>query len=366
MKILVVCKRQYTGRDLLDDQYGRLFEIPEELARLGHQVKGLAVSYRKRREGVFTPKGVEWQSLNALPIISHAKIIMAIKTAIIQFDPDIIWTSSDASIIHCGAIACNELDKPFVVDFYDNYESFMLTKLPFVKKMLYSACLKSVGITAVTQLLSEHLRGRGIDQEIPISVLGNGINAGLFYVREKEACRQALKLPAKALLVGTAGALDSSRGIRVLFDAFEIASREIENLHLVVAGPRDGTIGAYKNSRIIDLGNRSPADIPVVLGSLDLAIICNLDSDFGRFCYPQKLEEILACRIPFLAANVGELAVALPLSQQFQARSSIDLAKKILQSFSREDKQELVKANTWSHRAESLAAFFDIAQSLKR
>ena len=366
MKILVVCKRQYTGRDLLDDQYGRLFEIPEELARLGHQVKGLAVSYRRRNEGVFTPKDVEWQSFNALPIIGHAKIIKAIRTAIAQFDPDIIWASSDASIVHCSATACNEQEKPFVVDFYDNYGSFMLTKLPLMKKMLYSACLKSVGITAVTQLLSEHLRDRGISQGIPISVLGNGINASLFYVRETGACRQALSLPAEALLVGTAGALDSSRGIRMLFDAFEIASRELDNLHLVVAGPRDGTIDAYTNPRIIDLGNRSPTDIPVVLGALDLAIICNLDSDFGRFCYPQKLEEMLACRLPFLAANVGELARVLPLSHQFQARSSTDLAKKILQSFSGENTQEQIKASTWKQRAEALATFFDTVKTFDR
>ena len=363
MKILVVCKRQYTGRDLLDDQYGRLFEIPEALVQSGHDIKGLTVSYRKRNEGAFTPKEVEWQSLNALPFIGHRKIITAIRSAIAQFGPDIIWASSDASIIICSAIACRQEDKPFVVDFYDNYESFMLTKLPFVEKMLYSACRKSRGITVVSQMLSEHLRGRRIWNKIPISVIGNGISSSIFYAREKDACRRALGLPEDALLIGTAGALDASRGISVLFDAFEIISKEHENVYLVVAGPRDGTILSYKNSRIIDLGNRSPNDIPIVLGALDLAVICNLDSDFGRFCYPQKLEEILACRIPFLAANVGELANILPQSQQFQVHSSPDLAQKIQQSISEEQTHVLPAARTWSQRAEALSIFLDTARS---
>ena len=34
MKILFLAKRQYTAKDLLDDQFGRLFEIPKELAKL--------------------------------------------------------------------------------------------------------------------------------------------------------------------------------------------------------------------------------------------------------------------------------------------------------------------------------------------
>ena len=145
--------------------------------------------------------------------------------------------------------------------------------------------------------------------------------------------------------------MNSSREIRLLFDAFGIASREIENLYLVVAVPRDGTIDAYKNSRIIDLACRSPTHFLVVLGALDLAIICNLDTDFGRFCYPQKLEEMLACERSFFAANVGELAKVLPLLHQFQTQSSIDPAKKILLSFSGVNTLMLIKPSNWSQRA---------------
>jgi teichuronic acid biosynthesis glycosyltransferase TuaC len=40
MKILVLTKRQYMGKDLLDDRFGRFRELPLELARLGHEVIG--------------------------------------------------------------------------------------------------------------------------------------------------------------------------------------------------------------------------------------------------------------------------------------------------------------------------------------
>jgi hypothetical protein len=38
MHIVVLCKRQYTNRDVIDDRYGRLWEIPAELAKARHCV----------------------------------------------------------------------------------------------------------------------------------------------------------------------------------------------------------------------------------------------------------------------------------------------------------------------------------------
>ena len=51
MKILVLTKRQYMGKDLLDDRFGRFWELPLELTRLGHEVQGISFSYRTRITG---------------------------------------------------------------------------------------------------------------------------------------------------------------------------------------------------------------------------------------------------------------------------------------------------------------------------
>ena len=50
-RILVLSKRQYMGKDLLNDRFGRFREIPLELARIGHKVTGICLSYRARSEG---------------------------------------------------------------------------------------------------------------------------------------------------------------------------------------------------------------------------------------------------------------------------------------------------------------------------
>ena len=39
MRIAFLCKRHYTGKDVITDRFGRLYEIPHQLALLGHEVK---------------------------------------------------------------------------------------------------------------------------------------------------------------------------------------------------------------------------------------------------------------------------------------------------------------------------------------
>ena len=72
MRILVLTKRQYMGKDLLDDRFGRFWELPLELARRGHEIRGISLSYRKKSEGSSTPSldagtgNITWHSVNLL------------------------------------------------------------------------------------------------------------------------------------------------------------------------------------------------------------------------------------------------------------------------------------------------------------
>jgi glycosyltransferase involved in cell wall biosynthesis len=58
---------------------------------------------------------------------------------------------------------------------------------------------------------------------------------------------------------------------------------------------------------IIDLGILPLDQVPILLNALDVAVICNRDNDFGRYCFPQKAREIMACQVPVVAARVGSM-----------------------------------------------------------
>lgn len=360
MRILVLSKRQYTNKDLLDDRYGRLFELPAALAAAGHEVRGVALSYRHCPDGWYTwdahPR-LSWYAITALPwgLFSYATRLLQIAGG---FKPDLIWACSDAPHAVIGWWLKHKIHRPLVIDLYDNFESFGLTRMPGMTFLLRAACRHADALSVVSRTLDEYLVANyGVTA--PRAVIGNGISEDMFFQRNRRNAREALRLPKVARLIGTAGAINASRGIADLFEAFlHLAARD-ENLWLVYAGPRDSTPRRYPHERIIDLGILPQDKVALLFSALDVAVICNRDSDFGRFCFPQKLNEIIACGTPFVAASVGD--VALKLGQQheylYPPGDWITLAEKIAHHLDQQSKIT-IKAATWKDCAVQLEAFF--------
>jgi glycosyltransferase involved in cell wall biosynthesis len=51
--------------------------------------------------------------------------------------------------------------------------------------------------------------------------------------------------------------------------------------------------------------------VPNFINALDVAVVCYADDDFGKYCFPQKTREFMACNIPVIAAKVGSLKEVL-------------------------------------------------------
>ncbi len=304
MNILVITKRQYTNKDLIDDRFGRLREIPLELSRRGYDIDGLCLSYRSKPEGRFHDESVLWQSIN-LSILKLPGLLKYIYTANkLAKNADIIWACSDSIYGIIGFVISRHNHIPLIFDLYDNFEYFLTAKLPIIKQ-LYRYTLKNCSaVTCVSQPLADLVLSYG--RKNNVVVLENAVRDDLFYPMAKDNCRSDLGLPSQCRLVGTAGALDDSRGIQSLFDAFEILKNRYPDLHLVLAGPRKGPLP--RTERIIDLGVLPLEKMPLLFNALDVAVICNRNNEFGKYCYPQKATEIMACNVPLIAARVGSMA----------------------------------------------------------
>lgn len=308
MRILVLCKRRYTGKDLLTDRYGRLFEIPRNLSERGHDVRGVALDYHRIGWTVCAQdiESMRWLSVRALPT-SLIRYTTVISRFIRDWPPDVIWASSDMLHVVLG-MRIGDLQKtPVVLDLYDNYESFAAARLPGLARKYRDACAQAAGISVVSHSLASLLRAQH-DHETRIGVVVNGVDKTVFYPRDKLVSRVELNLPTNAQLVGTAGSITADRGIEDMFEAFSLLAKRNDNVWLVFAGPRDHVPSLYKHHRVIDLGQVPTETVPTLLSSLDVAIVCNRDSSFGRYCFPMKLYEILACRVPIVAARVGDVA----------------------------------------------------------
>lgn len=311
MRILVLCKRQYTGKDLLDDRYGRLFELPAQLAAAGHEISGVALSYRRRGNGRWTwddrPR-LSWHSVDLeLPgwrgLLNYRKFVTG---TIAGFRPHVIWASSDVyQVIHALHLARRH-DLPVVLDLYDQYESFAASRVPGVHTAYRAACRRADGLTVVSSMLADWV-ARHCDRDDAV-VLRNAVRTDLFHRQDRLAARRELGLPQDERLIGTAGALVGSRGIGDLLRAFERLAVQDPRLWLVLAGPRDACVRDFRHPRLIDLGEIAHERVPRLLAALDVGVVCNRDTAFGRFCDPLKLAELVACGTTFVAAGVGEVA----------------------------------------------------------
>ena len=174
---------------------------------------------------------------------------------------------------------------------------------------------------------------------------------------DKTTCRDALGLPPNLHLVGTAGALDKNRGVQFLFDAFDILKTKYQDLHLVLAGPRNMHIP--RNSRIHDLGILSLEKVPLLLNALDVAIICNRENDFGSYCFPQKTKEIMACDVPLISARVGSMAELFTNHPDwlFNPDDAPDLAR-VIENRMMNQKTDYQEVFSWSDAATKLETIF--------
>ena len=313
MRVAFLCKRRYMGKDVIDDRYARLYEIPRQLARSGHEVHAFCLAYaRDSAEGNWVhdaaPGSLRWYSRtrSRFWVGTVASYPLQLLYRLRALNPDVIVAASDIPHVAWGAWLAHMLSRPLVVDLYDNFESFGQARLPLAKSMLRRATAKADLVLATSQPLAdmvrETYRPRGQVVALPSTVDVRHFKRG-----DKRSARHALGLPEDALLIGTAGGLTVEKGIDTLYAAWERIRALRPDIHLVLAGPHDSDFPPPQDASCHYLGRLGHAQVPTLFQALDVGAICIKDSLFGRYCFPQKAYEMIACGLPVVAARVGAM-----------------------------------------------------------
>jgi glycosyltransferase involved in cell wall biosynthesis len=301
-----------------------LWEIPLALASQGHSVTCICLSYRKKEEGseLFEAGGghnIRWLSVNLgfLGVFGFVKYFLLAKKTIKAERPDVIWSASDTIYTVLGQYFSKKFASRSIADLYDNFEYFGSYRLPVLKSLYRTAVSDVDGVSCVSQSLKQHLQDSYGRSKVT-SVVTNAVDTAVFRPMDKAACRAELGLPIDAMLVGAAGDISNYRGADMLYQAFTESSAELAGSQLVVAGYRTSDTKVPTESNVVDLGMLPSTDVPVLLNSLDVVVIYNRSSTFGDYCFPQKFYEALACDVPPVIANVGELGLLLKEWPQLQ------------------------------------------------
>jgi glycosyltransferase involved in cell wall biosynthesis len=364
MNILILSKRQYLGKDLLDDRYWRYYELSRNLFESGHNVTGLCLSYRPRNEGEIIREenavaSLAWHSINLgqLIIPDLIKYLNVIDELIRTSEPDLLYVGSDVYHIIAGSWISRKYSLPYIVDLYDNYESFAASRVPGIIAMFKQAVRSAHGITCVSQSLMNYITSQ-YKPSGQVMVLENGIPETMFGKLERSESRGRYAIPQEARVVGFAGAISHTRGIDVLLQAFQQMSADDGNVHLLLAGRKDKDVVLPHNQKIQYVGELGYTEVPLFLNALDVGVICNMDSDFGKYCFPQKAYEMIACKLPIVAADIGVMSQLMAgyNSSLYSAVDASDLAEKLkiqLQS----PVTVTIEAKTWMQLTDKLSLF---------
>jgi glycosyltransferase involved in cell wall biosynthesis len=310
MRVLFLTKQQYMGKDLLHDRFGRFYEFPRSLADRGHDVCGVCLKYWTDEDRLSARRqcldGVEWMSFQLgwnwpVAFLRHFRRLNELAT---EFEPDIVVGASDAAHVIMAASLSTRLGVPLALDLYDDFESYWATQLPGIKRGLKRGILKAAVISTVSQNLAAKVE-QAYQAPGIVSTITNAVCPEIFHPGDKISARRKLGLPESGLLIGTAGALSSNRGIDLLISAFEKMCGDKSDSYLILAGPVGHDLRLPKNDGIRYLGELPHADVGYLFNALDVGVVCNRRNQFAEYCFPQKFYEMIACRLPVVAADVG-------------------------------------------------------------
>ena len=128
-----------------------------------------------------------------------------------------------------------------------------------------------------------------------------------------------------------------------------IASRHAD-AHLVLAGPFDAGFPPPSGPRVHYLGQLPHARTAELFNALDVGVIYLRDTPFGRYCFPQKAYEMLACGLPIASARIGVMPHLLASAPAglYAADDPDDLARAVIDLLDR-PAVATVAINDWAH-----------------
>lgn len=311
MRIVFLCKRRYMGKDVILDRYARLYEIPRQLACRGHEVRVFCLDYQGHEDGEWThaaePGSLHFvsHSLGRLKLPALATYPWRLLQRLRAFDPDILIGASDIPHATLAHWLARRLGTPYAVDLYDNFEGFGQARIPGFVPALRRAVRGAAVVTTTSEPLQRKVLADGAKGTV--LAMPSSVDLAVFAPGDKAAARQRLGLPQDARLIGTAGGLYREKGIEPLYAAWPAIAAARPDAHLVLAGPLESGLALPQGERVHYLGHLAHAQVADLFRALDVGIISILDTPFGRYCFPQKAYEMLACGLPVAATGIGQM-----------------------------------------------------------
>ena len=297
MKIFLLCKRDYTNKDLIQDRFGRLYHLPIQLLRLGAKVTVIAIDYRHPSPERHELEGVTFHTLPTTPIRLPGSIF-ALHRAIRINQPDLIIASGDSHIGYLGLWLAHLLGIPSVFDVYDYYPTFTSNRIPGMKTLFR----KAVAGADLVLCASKPLMRKLSDLNKEVLLIENGVDRKLFRPRNQSQAKSSLGIAQKTPLLGYFGSISPARG-PLLIEACRQLRAELPTLELLLAGPAFDV--PINEPWIRYQGRVTQAAVADLISACDLVTVPYADNTCNAMSGACKIAEYLSCQKPVVATDVS-------------------------------------------------------------
>lgn len=347
-RILWISKRRPQHRDLLDRPYGRFFYLPTALAAMGHEVTVLLIDHRGLAAEEREATGVKWRSIDFLKAGPAGAWKQALQIARAS-EADWIVGSSDAWVGVIAARLSSICGARLALDAYDDFEAYMPWNLP-LHYLWHRAVRKADLVTAagpqLADVLNLHRNGRSGTRVLPMAA------DPAFHPTNRNSARNTLGLDCNASLFGYLGSVAPGRDVSTLWAALSSVKHALPDATCLASGRGESDIG----DGVRHLGYLPDEQIPLLLSSLDVAVVTAAPNRFGLGSYPSKLYEAIACSIPIVCADLPNLRwIAGDRTRYYRSGDPASLAQAILEQL--QDPLPVKPLPTWSDVAKLLEQY---------
>ena len=113
---------------------------------------GLGVYFGQTAVGTFVGLGIGFILFGLVRYLSFLRSVIKSER------PDFIYVGSDVYHVVLASFLSKIYSVPYIVDLYDNYESFAASRVPGVIRLFRKSVVHANGVTCVSNQLSEHVK----------------------------------------------------------------------------------------------------------------------------------------------------------------------------------------------------------------
>lgn len=344
MRILVLMKRFGANKDMPLQDFGRQIRLFENLKE--HKIDFLCADFRKSESKKMSRNKIDYY-IEPLSIFNFYGFLRKFKELIKSGNYDLVVASTSPIIGIIGYYYSKKYKIPMLYDLQDSFGAYDEYKIPFIGILDKQVIKKSDIIVCVSESLKRKVMNF---RKKPVYVVQNGIEKSLFKPIDKNAARRKLSLPLKSKIIVYIGHLEKLKGADILLDSFNKVMEFYPDTHLLLSGQIEKGINIRQKNIIF---REFPKREDVVLGinSADVAVIPNTENEFSKYCFPYKLAEYMACKVPIVATDIGDVSLMLKKYPGSLCKpDAYDMATKIigkLKNYKRVDYARELKGLDW-------------------